>query len=96
MAFQDPPLQITPETKIGDVLHRYGDIAEVMESFGVKRVGRLSIRRLVAKVLTVRMAAKVHGLSTEEMVQTLQNAILQVHAGQEPSGSRLNNDANGI
>lgn len=76
------PLLVTPDTKIGQVLSRYGDIAEVMESFGVKRVGRFNFRRLVGKFLTVKQAAKIHKLQTEEMVQTLQQAINQVHAKQ--------------
>ncbi len=75
----DQPLLVTPETKIGAVLSRYGDIAEVMESFGVKRVGKFNIRRIIGKVLSVRMAAKIHKLETSEMVDMLQKAINQAH-----------------
>ncbi len=81
----EEPLVVTPDTKIGAVLSRYGDIAEVMESFGVKRVGRFNIRRLVGKVLTVRRAAKIHKLETDEMVAMLQKAINKVHEEQRAS-----------
>ena len=72
------PLQVTPETKISDVLARYGDIADVMETLGVKRVGRYNVRRLLGKVVTVKRAAMVHKLSLEEMVTALQTAIDRV------------------
>ena len=78
----DGPLQVTAETRIGDVPARYGDIADVMESLGVKRVGRFDVRRLVGKILTVRWAAKAHGLPLDEMVRRLQTAIDQVHRTQ--------------
>lgn len=77
------PLEVTPDTRISDVLERYGDIAEVMEALGVKRVGRYNVRRLLGKVITVRRAAKVHGLSTDEMMSALQSAIHQVHKSQQ-------------
>ena len=32
-------MQITKDTRVSDILLVYGDIAEVMEVFGVKRVG---------------------------------------------------------
>ena len=76
------PLVVTPETKIGDVLARYGDIADVMEALGVKRVGRYNVRRLISKLITVKRAAIVHKLPLEEMVSKLQTAINQVDAEQ--------------
>lgn len=68
-------LRITPETRIGEILTAYGDIAEVMESFGVKRVGKFNIRRLIGTVLTVRWAAKIHGMPLDKFVEVLQRAI---------------------
>ena len=32
-------MEITKNTKVSDILEEYGDIADVMEMFGVKRVG---------------------------------------------------------
>jgi hypothetical protein len=37
-------MEINLNTRVYDILMEYGDIAEVMEVFGVKRVGRYFIR----------------------------------------------------
>lgn len=81
-SFGGEPLVVTPDTRIADVLRRYGDIADVMESLGVKRVGRFNVRRLIGKAITVRLAARVHRLGEAEMVSALQTAINRVHAEQ--------------
>ena len=68
-------MEITPKTKVSDILEEYGDIAGVMEVFGVKRVARYSFRRMLTKALTVEMAARVHRVPLEEFLETLNNAI---------------------
>jgi len=52
-------MEITKDTRISEILENYGDIADVMEVFGVKRVGRYSPRMFLAKALTVEWAARV-------------------------------------
>lgn len=47
---------ITKDTRVSSILEEYGDIADVMEAFGVKRVGRYSVRKLATKALTVEWA----------------------------------------
>ncbi len=47
-------MEITKDTRVGAILSEYGDIADVMEIFGVNRVGRYSLRALLGKVLNVR------------------------------------------
>ncbi len=42
-------MQITKDTRVSDILMEYGDIADVMEVFGVKRVGRYSLRIVIMK-----------------------------------------------
>jgi hypothetical protein len=79
-------LIVTPDTRISDVLARYGDIADVMETLGVKRVGRFNVRRLLGKAITVRRAAIVHRLTTDEMVNALQEAIDRVEAREAANG----------
>ena len=49
-------MEITKSTKISDVLQEYGDIADVMEMFGVKRVGDYSFRKMLTKAITVEWA----------------------------------------
>jgi hypothetical protein len=73
-------MQVTADTKISEVLKRYGDIADVMETFGVKRVGKYNFRRLLGKALTVKRAAFAHRITVDEMVHALQSAIDKVHA----------------
>jgi hypothetical protein len=36
-------LEITEDTKVSEILDEYGDIADVMEALGMKRVGGLSV-----------------------------------------------------
>ena len=40
---------ITKDTRVSNILEEYVDIADVMEVFGIKRVGRYSIRALAIK-----------------------------------------------
>ena len=72
-------LVINKDTKVSDILREYGDIAEVMETFGVKRVGGFSVRKYLTKVLTVERAAKVHRVPLDEFLVTLRTAV-----GQQP------------
>ncbi len=77
----DGRLVINKDTKVSDILRQYGDIADVMESFGIKRVGRYSLRKYITKALTVERAAKVHRVPVDELVDTLRTAV-----GQSPTG----------
>lgn len=74
-------LEIGPATRVFDILERYGDIAPVMETFGVKRVGRFSIRRLLTRARTVERAAKIHRVPLPEFLTRLRGAISQVEEG---------------
>jgi hypothetical protein len=63
------------DTRVSEILLKYGDIADVMEIFGVQRVGRYSLRMFIAKALTVEWAARVHKVPLEEFLGILQQAI---------------------
>lgn len=67
-------MTITKDTKVYDILEAYGDIADVMEVFGVKRVGTYSLRRVITRFLTVERAAKIHKVSLDEMLLHLEKA----------------------
>ncbi|MCH8900233.1 MAG: DUF1858 domain-containing protein [Acidobacteria bacterium] len=71
-------MEITKDTKVSAVLDEYGDIAEVMEMFGIKRVGGYTFRKLITKALTVERAAKVHRVPLDEFLTTLRTAVRQV------------------
>ena len=68
-------MEITKDTRVSDILTEYGDIADVMEVFGVKRVGRYSVRRMLTKALTVETAARIHRVPLDEFLDTLQKAV---------------------
>jgi len=68
-------MKITEDTRVSDILDEYGDIADVMEIFGIQRVGRYSIRALLAKVLTVKLAARVHRMPLDEFLSILEKAV---------------------
>ena len=68
-------MNITKDTRVADILNEYGDIADVMEIFGVNRVGRYSLRRLLGKVLTVKTAARIHRVPLDEFLSILDKAV---------------------
>lgn len=78
------PLVVTPETRISEILERYGDVMEVMAEFGIKPVGRLSIRKLVGSFITVRTAARLHGRPLDEFVATVNTAIGKMTPRESP------------
>ena len=67
-------MEITKDTRVSDILDEYGDIANVMEVFGVKRVARFSVRRLAAMALTVEWAARIHRVPLDEFMDILKKA----------------------
>ncbi len=68
-------MEITKDTRVSTILEKYGDIADVMEVFGVKRVARYSFRRMLTKALTVEIAAKVHRVPLDEFLEILNTAV---------------------
>lgn len=71
-------MEITKDTKVSEILSEYGDIADVMEVFGIKRVSGYSVRKFITKALTVERAAKIHRVPLDEFLTTLHNAVRQV------------------
>ena len=68
-------MQITKDTRVSEILLEYGDIAEVMEVFGVQRVGKYSLRMFLAKALTVEWAARVHRVPLNDFIEILHQAV---------------------
>jgi hypothetical protein len=68
-------MEITKDTRVSDILAEYGDIAEIMELFGVKRVARYSFRRMLTRALTVQMAARIHGVPLDQFLDILHKAV---------------------
>lgn len=72
---KDSIMKITKDTRVSAILEAYGDIADVMEVFGVKRVGRYSLRMLAAKAVTVEWAARIHRVPLDRFLEILDRAI---------------------
>lgn len=70
-------MKITKGTYVSDILKEYGDIAEIMEIFGVKSVGGLKLRKIITKLITVRTAAFVHRIPLDAFIKMLEAAIKQ-------------------
>ncbi|MBT3315680.1 MAG: DUF1858 domain-containing protein [Anaerolineae bacterium] len=68
-------MEITKDTRVSEILKEYGDIAEVMEVFGVKRVGGYSLRAFIAKMISVQTAARVHRVPLDEFLGILEKAV---------------------
>ncbi|MFH1808060.1 MAG: DUF1858 domain-containing protein [Pseudomonadota bacterium] len=79
-------MDITKDTRVIKILDAYGDVAEVMESFGVRRVGPFSVRRLVTRFLTVGMAARVHGVPLDLFLKQLRTATSRAAANKAALG----------
>ena len=46
-------MKITKDTRKSAILEEYGDIADMMEVFGLKLVGHYSLRMFAARAVTV-------------------------------------------
>ena len=68
-------MKITKDTKVYDILEEYGDIADVMEVFGLKRVGTYSLRRVITRFITVERAARIHKVPLDQMLAHLEKAV---------------------
>jgi len=73
-------MNITKDTRVSTILNEYGDIADVMELFGVKRVAGWSIRTRLTKAITVEWAARVHRVPLDEFLEILNKAVSQKQA----------------
>ena len=67
-------MEITKKTRVYDILAEYGDIADVMEVFGLKRVGPFSLRKVITKFISVERAAQIHKVPLDMMLDSLQKA----------------------
>ena len=68
-------MEINRNTRVSDILTEYGDIADVMEVFGVKRVGPFSLRKIITKFISVEQAARIHKVPLAVMLENLQKAV---------------------
>ena len=70
-------MEITKDTRVSEILEEYGDIADVMEIFGIKRVAGYSLRKFITKAISVETAARVHGKPLDEFLEILHKTTSQ-------------------
>jgi hypothetical protein len=68
-------MEITGKTRVYDILKEYGDIAEVMEIFGVRRVGGFGFRKFLARFISIKTAARVHRVPLKNFIGMVETAI---------------------
>ncbi|MDH4089676.1 MAG: DUF1858 domain-containing protein [Cyclobacteriaceae bacterium] len=68
-------MKITEKTYVSEILKAHGDIAEVMELFGVRRVGGFGFRKFLTRFITVKTAAFVHGVPLNKFMKMVEAAI---------------------
>ncbi|MDZ4205192.1 MAG: DUF1858 domain-containing protein [Bacteroidales bacterium] len=74
-------MEITEKTRVSVLLNEYGDIAEVMEILGIKRVGGFSLRKIIARFITVKTAAKIHRVPLDDFLTIVNRAIKLKESG---------------
>jgi virulence-associated protein VapD len=67
-------MKITEKTYVSEILKEYGDIADVMEIFGIKRVGGFGLRKFITRFITVKTAAIVHRVPLNKFITMVENA----------------------
>jgi hypothetical protein len=72
-------VEITPATRIGDLLDSYPELEEVLiaEAPAFGKLRNPVLRRTVARIATVEKAASIAGLPVREFVATLRRAVGQ-------------------
>jgi len=88
-------LPITPDTKVGALLDAYPELEEVLIGIApvFKKLRNPALRRTVARLTSLRQAAKVGGISLGEMIGTLRTAAGLEEAWEEDGGSESPGDS---
>ncbi len=69
-------MKITKKTMVSEILKEHGDIAGIMEIFGIKRVGGYGFRKLITRFISVRTAAFVHRVPLKEFIGMVESAVV--------------------
>ena len=74
-------MEITGSTKISDIFEEHGDISEMMVALGMKGVDGNRLRHFLETKLTVKWAARIHGVPLDEFLGLIHKAIASKEAG---------------
>lgn len=69
-------MKVTQKTYVSEILKEHGDIAGIMEIFGVKRVGGYGFRKFITRFITVKTAAFIHRVPLDKFLGMIETAIL--------------------
>ena len=74
-----PPLSITPQTRVGELLEAYPELEGVLVAMAppFKRLQNPVLRRTIARVTTLERAAAVGGIPLREVILRLREAVGQ-------------------
>ena len=90
MHSDSPPLLITPDSRVGEVLERYPQLEDTLISISpaYKSLKNPVLRRTVAKVATLRQVARVGNVPLGSLISRLREALGQevLQSGEEPDG----------
>lgn len=68
-------LKVSSKTNVHRIINEYGDIAEVMEAFGINRVGNFGVRKVITRLINVKAASIVHRVRVDKQIKMVQEAI---------------------
>lgn len=90
----DDRLQITPDTKIGELLDAYPQLEEILIELApaFKKLKNRILRKTVAKVTSIRQAARVGGKPVGVMVNRLRQAAGQSQLVVDNGNTSTSND----
>jgi len=72
---EDALTEITEDTNIASVVEQYPETLDVFLEFGFKQLGNPVARRTVAKMFTIRQAAKIHPVDMSTLLKALNSKI---------------------
>jgi hypothetical protein len=92
MTNDDTSLSITPEVKVGELLEEYPHLEKVLLELSpaFQKLQNPLLRRTVAKVTTLRHAARVGGLDLGVLINRLRSAVGQTEVEVQDSGEEEN------
>lgn len=95
MATGKPTLDITPETRVGTLLDTYPDLDKELFDLSpaFKKLKNPVLRKTVAKVTTLRQAARVGNVSLAKVINTLRTAAGQSKLSLDDDGEESSTEA---
>ena len=72
------PMEISAQTRVGDVLNRYPQTLEVFVKSGFSPLKNPVLRKTMARVVTIEQACRREGTDLDQLLVQLHQAVEQV------------------